>query len=55
MGTGAYGFSMSSNYNSRMRAQEVLAVKDKAFTIRKRESYADLAQNEIIPPFLFGL
>ncbi|MDD4980879.1 MAG: diaminopimelate decarboxylase [Candidatus Omnitrophica bacterium] len=55
MGAGAYGFSMSSNYNSRLRAQEVLVVKDKVFTIRKRESYADLVQNEVIPPFLFGL
>jgi diaminopimelate decarboxylase len=55
MGAGAYGFSMSSNYNSRRRAEEVLVVKDKVFVIRKRESYADLIQNEKIPAFLFGL
>lgn len=55
MSAGAYGFSMSSNYNSRPRAEEILVVKDKAFVIRKRENYADLARNEIIPPFLMGL
>ncbi len=55
MGAGAYGFSMSSNYNSRTRAQEVLVVKDKVFAIRKRESYGDLIRNEIIPAFLLGL
>ncbi|MFH0738249.1 MAG: diaminopimelate decarboxylase [Candidatus Omnitrophota bacterium] len=55
MGAGAYGFSMSSNYNSRRRPQEVLVIKDKVFIIRKRESYADLVRNENIPAFLFGL
>ncbi|MDP1852719.1 MAG: diaminopimelate decarboxylase [Candidatus Omnitrophota bacterium] len=55
MSAGAYGFSMSSNYNSRRRAQEVLVAKDRIFVIRKRESYADLVRNEKIPPFLFGL
>ena len=55
MGAGAYGFSMSSNYNSRTRAEEILVIKDKSFVIRKRESYADLVHNEIIPPFLLGL
>lgn len=55
MSAGAYGFSMSSNYNSRRRAQEILVAKDRIFVIRKRESYADLARNERIPPLLFGL
>ncbi len=55
MGAGAYGFSMSSNYNSRRRIEEVMVVKDKAFVIRKREAYEDLVRNEIIPPFLSGL
>ncbi len=55
MGAGAYGFSMSSNYNSRRRPQEVLVIKDKVFTVRKRDSYADLVRNEEIPAFLFGL
>jgi len=49
MGAGAYGFSMASNYNSRRRIEEILVTKDKAFVIRKRETYADLVQDEIIP------
>ena len=52
MGSGAYGFSMSSNYNSRRRAEEVMVNKDKVFVIRKREEYRDLTRNEIIPAFL---
>ena len=47
MGAGAYGFSMSSNYNSRRRAEEVMVLKDKVFVIRKRESYEDLIRNEL--------
>lgn len=54
MGSGAYGFSMSSNYNSRRRVAEVMVVKDEPFVIRKRESYADLIRNEMIPSFLSG-
>jgi diaminopimelate decarboxylase len=49
MGAGAYGFSMASNYNSRRRIAEILVAKDKTFVIRKRETYADLVHNEIIP------
>jgi len=55
MSAGAYGFSMSSNYNSRRRAEEVMVVKDQHFVIRKRETNEDLARNEIVPAFLFGL
>ena len=55
MGAGAYGFSMSSNYNSRRRAEEALVIKDKVFVIRKRETHTDLTCNEIIPSFLLGL
>jgi diaminopimelate decarboxylase len=55
MSTGAYGFSMSSNYNSRRRAEEVLVIGDEFFVIRKRESWEDLVHHETIPPFLFGL
>lgn len=55
MGAGAYAFSMSSNYNSRRRAEEVLVIKDKVAVIRKRETYADLMRNETIPSFLLGL
>jgi diaminopimelate decarboxylase len=43
---GAYGFTMSSNYNARGRAAEVL-VDDKNFSvIRKRETYEDLIESE---------
>jgi len=55
MGAGAYGFSMSSNYNSRRRAEEVLVAKDKIFVVRKREGYSDLIRNERVPVFLLGL
>ncbi len=44
---GAYGFVMSSQYNSRPRAAEVLVEKDKAFLIRKRETYEDLIRLEM--------
>lgn len=52
MGAGAYGFSMSSNYNSRRRAAEVLVKGKEFFVIRKRESFKDLIRGESIPPFL---
>jgi len=48
MSAGAYGFSMSSNYNSRPRAAEILVLKDKVHEIRKRETYEDLVRNEFI-------
>jgi diaminopimelate decarboxylase len=44
---GAYGFSMSSNYNSRFRPAEVLVINGKAHLIRKRESFDDLLRNQI--------
>jgi len=52
MGAGAYGFSMSSNYNSRVRAAEVLVKEDQMWIIRKRETYEDLIRGEFIPEFL---
>lgn len=52
MTAGAYGFSMSSNYNSRPRAAEVLVKGKEHFLIRKRETYSDLTKNESIPAFL---
>ncbi len=48
MSAGAYGFSMSSNYNSRRRAAEVLVKGNKVFLIRKRETYEDLVRNEVV-------
>jgi len=38
---GAYGFTMSSNYNTRNRAAEVMVDGDQAYLIRRRESYQD--------------
>lgn len=52
LSAGAYGFSMSSNYNSRPRAAEVL-VKGKEFrVVRRRETLEDLIRGEKIPEFL---
>ena len=52
LSAGAYGFSMSSNYNSRTRATEVLVKNDKCYLIRRRETYLDLIRNEKIPAIL---
>lgn len=46
MSAGAYGFTMSSQYNSRPRAAEVLVDGKKAVVVRKRESYEDLIRLE---------
>jgi diaminopimelate decarboxylase len=43
---GAYGFTMSSNYNARCRAAEVLVDGDKFSVIRRRETYEDLVSLE---------
>ena len=43
---GAYGFAMSSNYNARPRAAEVLVDGDRARLARRRENYADLVRGE---------
>jgi diaminopimelate decarboxylase len=48
--TGAYGFVMSSNYNSRPRPPEVLVDGDRFAVITRRESYDDLTRNEIETP-----
>jgi diaminopimelate decarboxylase len=49
---GAYGFTMSSNYNSRFRPAEVLIHKGKDYLIRKRETLDDLLRNQIEIPEL---
>ena len=43
---GAYGFSMSSNYNARTRAAEVLVKGDQCRLVRRRETYEDLVRGE---------
>ena len=50
MGAGAYGFVMSSNYNSRGRAAEVMVDADQAHLIRERESIESLWERERLLP-----
>lgn len=45
---GAYGFSMASNYNSRLRPAEVLIINGEAKLIRKRETLEDLLRHQIV-------
>ncbi len=52
MSAGAYGFAMSSNYNSRTRAAEVIVKGKSCSLIRKREIYSDLVKGESIPKFI---
>lgn len=52
MSAGAYGFSMSSNYNSRPKAAEVLVKGKEHSLVRRRETYNDLLRGEVIPGFL---
>jgi diaminopimelate decarboxylase len=47
---GAYGFAMSSNYNTRPRAAEVMVDGDKAYVVRKREEVKDLFAGESVLP-----
>ncbi|AAZ18072.1 diaminopimelate decarboxylase [Psychrobacter arcticus 273-4] len=47
-GAGAYGFTMSSNYNSRPRASEVMVADDRHQLIRKRESIEALYADEVL-------
>ena len=49
LSAGAYGFSMSSNYNSRPMAEEVLVDGDQWNVIRSRQSWEDLIRGESIP------
>jgi len=51
-GAGAYGFSMSSNYNSRRKVPEVLVHGKEFFVVRRRERLNDLVRGEKIPDFL---
>ncbi len=48
---GAYGFTMSSNYNSRPRAAEILVDRDTAHVVRRRETVDSLFANEAVPDF----
>jgi diaminopimelate decarboxylase len=46
LNTGAYGFSMSSQYNSRPRAAEVMIRQGKDVLVRKREDFGDLMSSQ---------
>jgi diaminopimelate decarboxylase len=50
LGTGAYGFVMSSTYNQRPRPPEVMVEGDKYFVARPRETLDDLMRGEITEP-----
>lgn len=52
LSAGAYGFAMSSNYNTRPRAPEVMVRGEEFFVVRGRETYEDLIRGEIIPDFM---
>ena len=47
---GAYGFSMSSNYNSRGKAAEIMVDGNIMYEIRKRETIQDLVRGESLLP-----
>ncbi len=49
-GCGAYGFVMSSSYNSRPRAPEVMVDGDQAYLVRRRETVTDLYSGECLLP-----
>ena len=48
--SGAYGFSMSSNYNSRPRAAEIMVDGEAAMVVRERETLQQLMQGEHVLP-----
>jgi len=45
---GAYGFEMSSNFNSRLKPAEVLVKDGKPQLIRRRDEFEDLLKNQIL-------
>jgi diaminopimelate decarboxylase len=52
MSAGAYGFVMSSNYNTRPKPPEILVIDDKFYIIRRRETVEDILSFETIPECL---
>jgi diaminopimelate decarboxylase len=45
---GAYGFEMSSNFNSRLKPAEVMFLNQEARLIRRRDTFDDLLKNQVI-------
>ncbi|MGZ3442658.1 MAG: diaminopimelate decarboxylase family protein, partial [Polyangia bacterium] len=52
MSAGAYGFTMSSNYNTRPRAAEVMVKGAEYAVVRKREELEEMVRNEAVPKFV---
>ena len=52
MSAGAYGFTMASNYCSRLRAAEVMVKGDRFEVVKARETYDHLIAGETVPGFL---
>ena len=48
--SGAYAFGMASNYNTRMRAAEVMVDGDRHYCVREREGFEDLIRGESLLP-----
>lgn len=47
LNAGAYGFSMASNYNSRLKPAEVLVLNGEAHLIRERETFEDILRHQV--------
>jgi len=54
MSAGAYSFVMSSNYNQRRRAPEVIVDGTNYYVVRERETYEDLIAKERLIPSLIS-
>ncbi|HEX9100732.1 MAG TPA: diaminopimelate decarboxylase, partial [Polyangia bacterium] len=52
MSAGAYGFTMSSNYNTRPRAAEVMVKGAEYAVVRQREELEEMVRNEAVPRFV---
>ena len=52
MSAGAYGYTMASNYCSRLKIPEVMVRGDRFAIVNKRQEYDDLIRGEMIPDFL---
>jgi len=50
MSAGAYGMTMSSNYNTRPRAAEIMVDGENTYLIRERETIAELMAREVLLP-----
>ncbi len=49
LSTGAYNYSMASNYNRNFIPQAILVSGGKADTIIKKQTYEDLIRNDVVP------